>query len=266
MLAPLIFVSSALAWGPTGHRAVGLIAERHVQPQTLVAIQALMGPESLARASTWPDEIRSDPAWGEREPHGWRQHFINAERGEDLPVETTGSDDPQHTNILSAFRRYRRVLADPTAPTEDRQVALRWIVHLVGDAHQPLHAGHGSDRGGNSVAVAWFDEKTNLHKVWDEHLLDHTKLSYTELVDFIDHPTRDQVEAWAPTRMPAWLTESRALLPTCYDIGEGRLSWSYAWKATPIMEERVLQAGVRLAAILDEDLGGQPKRRRRKRR
>lgn len=267
MLPAILVVAPALAWGPTGHRAVGHIAQRHVSPQTRAAIEALMGPESLARASTWPDEIRSDPAWREAAPDDWRQHFINAPLGEPLSFAVPDVPSPASTNIYTAIQRYEAVLADRRAPEEDRRVALRWLVHLAGDAHQPLHAGSGEDRGANRVTVAWFDEKTNLHTVWDERLIQHTELSYTELVDFIDHPTAAQITEWQAAPVTTWLEESRALLPACYETGDGWLSYDYAWRHTPTVERRLLQAGVRLAGQLDRVLGepaGKPRKRRRR--
>lgn len=266
MLTVALLVAPALAWGPTGHRAVGLVAERHVAPETLAAIVDLMGSESLARAATWPDEIRSDPAWRAKAPDDWRQHFINAPRGEDLSFSV--SDDPERPtiNLYTAVQRYEAVLGDASAPAEERRVALRWLVHLAGDAHQPLHAGTGEDRGANQVTVAFFDEKTNLHTVWDERLIQHTELSYTELADFIDHPTDAQVREWQAAPVTTWLEESRALMPACYETGDGWLSYAYVWQHTPTVERRLLQAGVRLAGQLDRVLADSAPRRGKKRR
>jgi len=263
MLPSLLLIGAAQAWGPTGHRAVGHIAERHLSPPARAALEALMGPESLARASTWPDEIRSDPAWRAREPDGWRQHFINAPRDQPLPLDSGDPEAP--TDIHRAIQRYEAVLADRSAPADDRRVALRWLVHLAGDAHQPLHTGTGEDRGANRVTVAWFDEKTNLHTVWDERLIQHTELSYTELADFIDHPTAEQITTWQAAPVSEWLTESRALLPACYEIGDGWLSYDYAFAHSPTVERRLLQAGVRLAGQLDRLLVEPPRRRRGRR-
>ena len=123
------------------------------------------------------------------------------------------------------------------------------------------------DEGGNTRTVAWFDEKTNLHAVWDEKLIEHTRLSYTELTDFIDHPTPGQIMDWQAVGMRVWLEESRTLLPACYETGDGWLAHDYAWAHTPTVERRLLQAGVRLAAVLDrafsEGRGGGPRARKR---
>jgi hypothetical protein len=267
MLAPLLTVTAAFAWGPTGHRVVGHIAERHLSPTTRAAVERLMGAESLARASTWPDEIRSDPAWQKKAPNDWRQHFINAPKGEDLRFEPTDADGKPANNLLSAVRRYESVLADRDAPPEDRRVAMRWLVHLAGDAHQPLHTGTGADRGANSITVAWFDEKTNLHTVWDERIIQHTELSYTELADFIDYAAASDIEAWQAAPVETWLTESRALMPDCYEIDDGWLSYNYMWRHRPTVERRLLQAGWRLAGQLDRLLGsdGPSKRKGRRR-
>ena len=248
----LFLVTGALAWGQTGHRAVGLIAERHAAPATLRALRALMGDESLARASTWPDEKRSDAVWTAANPDAWRDHFINAEPEGTLAA----SRDAQPRNIWTALERWEAVLADPSQPAEARRDAVRWLAHLVGDAHQPLHAGRESDRGGNTVDVRWFGTATNLHALWDEHLIAHTALSYTELVAFIDHPSPAEVAAWRAGTAADWLAESRALLPALYEVGEpANPAYAYHFAHWPTVERRLVQAGVRLAATLDRALG-----------
>lgn len=262
MLLSLLCLSSALAWGPTGHRTVGLLAQRHVSPATLAEIEGLMGAESLARAATWPDEIRSDPAWKAREPNAWRQHFINAPAGS--PLDFTSATGQEPGDIFAAIGHYERILSDRSQPDEARRIALRWLVHLVGDAHQPLHSGHAEDQGGNKVTVAFFDEKTNLHKVWDEDLINHSRLSFTELADFVDTASPDTQRLWAEATAATWLEESRALMPACYETGDGWLSWDYAWRHSPTIELRLQQAGIRLAATLDRALApARPRKRLR---
>lgn len=253
-----IFLSVGQAWGPTGHRAVGLIAERHISPRTRTALAALMGTESLARASTWSDEIRSDPAWAKREPNAPMWHYINATPDQDTLIRPDSPD-----NIWSAIERFQAVLADDAQSVEDRRIAVRWLTHLVGDAHQPLHTGYAEDRGGNRVDVMFFDTRSNLHRVWDEDLIEHSQLSYTELVDFIDHATPEQETAWRSASVGTWLQESRDLLAGTYEFDSSFLSYGYVWQHTPIVQRRILQAGHRLAEVLDAALDPRRKRRRR---
>jgi hypothetical protein len=99
--------------------------------------------------------------------------------------------------------------------------------------------------------VLWFDEPTNLHSLWDSELIEHQELSFSEMAELIDHPTSEQVAAWQAAGYRDWITESRELLDTVYDLGDRRLGWGYAYETKPIVERRLVQAGVRLAGLLD---------------
>ena len=248
----LTTVTSALAWGQNGHRAVGEIAESHLTPWAAAQVQALLGSESLARASTWPDEIRSDDAWDSS--HSW--HYINFEDGQGLQdIERNPKGD-----VLEAMQRFAKVLTDDQASHADQVIALRFLVHFVGDIHQPLHAGRGSDQGGNEIPVIFYREPTNLHTVWDSGLLAKENLSFTELVRFIHHPTAQEVATWQDSTFEDWVNESRILRYQCYDFGpqDGpagtppRLSWEYSYQHLPLVHRRIVQAGVRLAGVLNK--------------
>lgn len=234
---------AAHAWGPTGHRIVGRIAERHLAPETARAVASLIGPESLAQASTWPDEIRSDPAWKRAEP--W--HFFSIDDGE--AFDTTARNPAG--DVIEAIGRFAAVLEDPAAPRQQRVEALRFLVHFVGDIHQPLHVGRRADLGGNKIEVTWFGQRSNLHSVWDSGLIDHELLSFSEMAGFLDHPNRAEVIAWQAGDVGDWARESFGSRSQVYDIGDGKLSWEYSYRKLPIVQLRLLQAGVRLAGMLD---------------
>ena len=238
----LAMSSPACAWGPNGHRIVGRIAMNHLSEEARRAIDCLMGPEGLDQASTWPDEIRSDPSWQKATP--W--HFINID--DDETLETTARDPAG--DILEAMQRFEAVLRDPQASRQAKQEALRFLVHFVGDVHQPLHVGRRADHGGNSIAVVWFAETTNLHSVWDSHLIENEKLSYTEFVAFIDHPTQEEIRTWQRSTFADWVSESRAERERVYKIGDGKLGFRYAFDNVPLVKRRLVQAGVRLAGLL----------------
>jgi len=149
------------------------------------------------------------------------------------------------------MERFEAVLRDPEAARGDRVEALRFLVHFVGDVHQPLHVGRREDLGGNRVLVLWFDEPANLHSVWDSRMIESEELSFTELAGFIDHPTPEEVAAWQATGYPDWIAESFALREEVYDLGDRRLGYRYGYEKLPIVRKRLLQAGVRLAGLLE---------------
>lgn len=231
------------AWGPTGHRAVGQIAERRLSAAALGKTTALLEGASLAEVSTWADEIRSDPAWRHADP--W--HYINLADDEDL---VTVARNPAG-DALEAIDRFAAVLADRSAPGERRAEALRFLVHLVGDLHQPLHVGRADDRGGNAVEARWFGRPTNLHRVWDSDLIDGEQLSFSEWARFLDRAGPDEVRRTQDSTPLDWARESFALRAACYEIGDGELGYAYAWRHLPTVRRRLLEAGLRLAALLE---------------
>jgi hypothetical protein len=243
----LIAPSSVLAWGANGHRIVGRIAANHLTPEATVAVTSLIGPEGLDQAATWADDIRNDPNWQPplKNPSPW--HYISIDDGETL--ETTAR--VPNGDVLEAIGRFSAVLRNPRATRPAKHEALKFLVHFVGDVHQPLHVGRRADRGGNDVEVTLFGDKTNLHSVWDSGLIESEKLSFSELAAFIDHPTREELRTWQSSAPADWVRESKAARDGIYKIGDGKLGYQYAFDNMPLIKRRLLQAGVRLAGLLN---------------
>ena len=174
VLSILIWTTSAMAWGQNGHRIVGRIAENHLTPEARQAVAELIGPESLAQVSTWADEIKSDRA--RRHANPW--HYINVEAGETFE---NAAKNP-NGDIIESLARFEQVLRDSGSSRQAKAEALKFIVHFVGDIHQPLHAGYGKDRGGNDIKVRWFGGPSNLHAVWDTELIEYESMGQHGLV------------------------------------------------------------------------------------
>ena len=246
ILAVFLLPALAFSWGKTGHRVVGQIAENHLSPKAAAAVRDLLGPDSLAEIANWADEIRSDPSWKRADP--W--HYVNIPDGETYEAM---SKNPAG-DIIVAMKRFEATLRNPAAPKEERIQALKFLVHMIGDIHQPLHAGKRDDLGGNRVSVHWFRsvEATNLHTVWDDLIIEQEKLSFTEWTRFLDHPTAAELKEWQGSNYTAWMEESYKLRDRCYDFKpELPLSYDYVYKSLPIVKQRLLQAGVRLAGTLN---------------
>lgn len=248
-LAPALFASLVLiptlasAWGSTGHRVVGQVAEHHLSEIARQEIRALLGPETLAEAGTYPDEIRSDPAMRHTSP--W--HWVTIPDG----VPYAATEKNPEGDLIESIARFTATVRGAEAPLEDRRFALRFLAHQIGDLHQPLHVGTGEDRGGNQVEVFWHGEKSNLHRIWDSDMIDAAKLSFSELAERIDRADAAQIRAWQSTDWLAWAEESKGLRELVYDIGDGQLGYVYAYHAMPVVERRLLQAGIRLAGLLN---------------
>ncbi len=254
----LAWSASVLGWGQTGHRAAAQVAEHFLSPEARMAVSEILGREDLARASTWPDFMRADPSelW-QQTADPW--HYVTVPPGHDYGDEHA----PAEGDAYTALRKFSQILreanaepntepnTEPDAEPIDSALALRFVVHIIADLHQPLHVGNGTDRGGNDFAVSFFGQTTNLHRVWDSQMIDHWQLSYTELADWLlDDITPADYRAWSDPDPKAWIAESAALRKRIYPE-ERDLFWSYGfeWKAT--VEKRVAQAGVRTAVYLN---------------
>lgn len=251
---------AAWAWGQNGHRVVGEIAERHLSDEARRQIAVILDGDSLAEASTWPDEIRSDPLWAQT-AGPW--HYMSIDDGETLATTARAAEG----DVLEALGRMEAVLRDPAASHAQKAEALRFYVHFVGDIHQPLHVGRRADRGGNSIRVRWFREERNLHSVWDEGLVESENLSFVDFARFIDGPTIVESAAWQAGPYEEWVRESFCMRSRAYDFGEQRapeagalpeLGYRYAYVSLPIVRHRLLQAGVRLAGRLNAIFAGVP--------
>jgi hypothetical protein len=253
----------ALAWGKTGHRVVAAIADTQLSGLARAHVEQILGPgESLDEAANWPDEMRSapEPFW-QKTATPWHYVTLNGIIYDHAPAEG---------DALEALGRFSKTLQDPNASLADKQLALRFIVHLVGDLHQPLHVGKCCDKGGNDVKVSWFGKPTNLHAVWDSQIVDEEQLSFTEMAAKLGrHISPQDVVKWWDINPRDWISESAEIrdtvYPTARDLpklpkgkkpkkGEPQLpdlSYSYVYKFTPVMERRLSQAGVRLAAYLN---------------
>lgn len=239
----------AFAWGNTGHRVTGAIADRHLDSRARAAVRAILGTETLAQASTWPDYMRQSP-----DPF-WR----TAGAFHSVVVPDGGAYDESHAppegDAVTALRRFSTVAHDRKAPLADRQRALRFIVHIVGDLHQPLHACNGRDHCGGDVQVTFFGTPMNLHAVWDYALIDREQLSFSEWADWLDAPlTRAQIVRWGQADPAAWIAESAVLRAASYPASAA-LGKDYAFAQKPVIDDRLTRAGVRLAAYLNRLFG-----------
>ncbi len=239
--------NDAQAWGKTGHRVVGAIAEHYLDENAKTAVREILNVESLAESSTWADFMRQnpDPFW-QREAGPY--HYVTIPDGK--TYREVGP--PPQGDAITALARFRKTLEDRNASLEQKQLALRFIVHIVGDLHQPLHAGNGTDRGGNDFRVVFFDEETNLHTVWDEKLIDREELSYTEWTRWLcDKITDQHYRDWQQTDPVVWVTESAELRQQVYPDNQF-LRYEYPYQHIGTVKSRLQMAGVRLAAYLNE--------------
>jgi hypothetical protein len=239
----------AWAWGSLAHRLIARMAEDRLSGDARRAIHRLLGGESLAESSSWADRIKSK----RRETAPW--HFIN------VPIDASmlgwARYCPRNGCLLSAIDRFSGVLADRSRPDAERAEALLFLVHFLGDLHNPLHVVDRDDRGGNNVVVTWHGRTTNLHAVWDASLLSAAGLDEDRWLGRLrkvgKRLDRKEVERGG---IPEWAAESQALarqfvyaLPAPPELAEG-----YGVENLPRAEDRLARAGIRLAALLNRIL------------
>ncbi|HUK82489.1 MAG TPA: S1/P1 nuclease [Verrucomicrobiae bacterium] len=263
---------SARAWGPQGHEIVGRIAELHLTPQTLQAVNELLNGTNTAvtihisedGVANWADHVRRD------RPESGPWHYV------DIPFAALGFDRARdclnHTGcVVEAIEHFQRVLKNPDASAEKRVEALRYLVHFVGDIHQPLHcAERKGDKGGNLCLVLWpgISKPVKLHVVWDVYLIEKSlsdrKLDTLAYADYLNQALAiPNAESWSTGKPPDWAWESHhAAVTVVYDTipAEGQpelLSAEYILRGQGLVDFQLSKAGLRLAALLNHTLGPQ---------
>ena len=250
LLFNLLTFAPSFAWFDKGHRIVALIAQANLTAEARKGIEAILpSGMTLADAAVWPDhEGRSirdfDPL-----------HYVN------IPENAIGYDQerdcPERDCMIEALKWFLKVVADKDAPIIVRRLALYYVAHLVGDVHQPLHASRAADRGGIDISVSYRSETTNLHYFWDTNLVDLETGTDEEVArQLTKNLTAEERLKWQAGDPTQWTNESLALVRShAYNIGPtGELSDDYVEKARPIVRIRLVQAGLRLAWLLNTAL------------
>ncbi|WP_237487839.1 S1/P1 nuclease [Hufsiella arboris] len=251
LIVTLFYVpSKSMAWGMLGHRIVGQIAESYLTDKARLQIKQILGNESMAMASNWPDFIKSDKAYSYLSP--W--HYVDFDKQYSYPEmqqylqRDTATDAYTKLNFLVAELKKKNL------PQDKKVMYLRLVIHIVGDIHQPMHTGHTEDKGGNDIKVTWFGQPSNLHSVWDSGLIEYQQLSYTEYVKAINFPTQLQLKEWKKVNVSKWLYDSSLEADKIYKgVKDGdKLSYRYNFDYVETLNRQLLKGGVHLAAILNQ--------------
>lgn len=253
LISVLLIMSVVLiSWGVTGHRTVGRIAENHLSANAKAAVKELLGHVSLADVSTWADEVRNQPEYRHTAP--W--HFLNLPLGLSYPEFEKQVEGMSQENVYSALLNQEHILSDKTTTREQKTEALKFIVHFVGDLHQPMHVSRAEDKGGNTIQLNYGGTGTNLHSLWDTKLLEHQGLTYEQLADQYDHASPEQIRQWQSDPLIKWIWESYEISSRLYveiDAMKDRtIDDSYYQAHIAIIRDRIEKAGIRLAGVLNQ--------------
>ena len=267
---------SAYAWGPTGHRVVAEIAQRHLTPAAQTKVSQLLDGRTLADVANWPDELRSDPRFDKYK----LLHFATVKNGIASYRDSEKARCGDLVVAIDAFTGFLRTgsrdalyavkaLADKsdgtgqtacnpqvTEPLTSAQ-ALSFLVHLMGDLHQPLHVG-GTDLGGNAVDVNWMDRwKSNLHSTWDDEMVDYERLDYKEYARFLDRASEADASRWVSGDTISYADEAVAMRSKLYVFPDDskklkvhKIFYKYIGAQRDRMREQLLKGGLRLANVL----------------
>lgn len=244
---------AAHAWGPLGHRLVAELAERQLDPAIAPELRRLLdesGASSLAEIANWADDVREGLNGDELSRRTRRMHFVNFAdsrcRFEAARICVDGQC------AVAAIASFAKVLADRSKPDNERAQALRFLVHFVGDVHQPLHASYRPDRGGNLFQVRYQGKGTNLHATWDSRVLGSLRIGWQR------HARRlgERTVAAGPLLPQAWAEQSCRISRDdgVYPLGR-TIDAGYLERMRPIAELQVQRAAARLAALLNQALG-----------
>jgi nuclease S1 len=234
----------SFAWGAKGHQLVAEIAFHFLDSATKQKVMKYLKNMSIEEAATWMDEMRSNDYYNYMK--SW--HYINMDSGQVykpsaeyniVTVLNTAIDELKHQENLKAKEINNDLLL---------------IFHLSGDLTQPLHVGYGVDRGGNDIQVSFLSkqDKTNLHYVWDNGIIDSKNINMDSCLQLYANYTPAEIAKIKKINILDWLNESRSYLPEIYNFKDGFISQEYVDRNTTIVEQQLLFGGLHLASILEQ--------------
>ncbi len=258
-LAVLMFLRPPpllLAWGPLGHRVIARLAERKLNPKARAAVTALLEEaETIADAATCPDEHVRDL------PKSSPWHYVDVPLDEPKYDAKFSGDVPEKGCVVDKIKEFQKTLKDSSKSIEERRLALRFVIHLIGDLHMPLHVGDNQDKGGNKTQVRFFDQGTNMHRLWDSGMM--LRAGDSEdfwLADVAELDTPNKRATATKGTVEDWATESLLLARAAYIVPETgkrlkpgqKLGDAYLNTHLPVVRRRLYEAAIRVARVLNE--------------
>ncbi len=248
-LALLLSVGETYAWGQKGHDITCTIASRHLTKKARKQVNRLLDGYSMVYWSNWLDNASHTPQYAYTKT--W--HYKNVDEGiayENAPLEPKG-------DVVTALKKLMHDLSDKTADDVQKSLALKMLIHLVGDLHQPMHMGHKTDLGGNRWAVHFFASDTNLHYIWDTDVLEYGhKWSHTEWAEELDRVDKAEMQEICQGTLDDWARETLQTASEIYATTpqDSEHSYDYLARWVLVVERQLLRGGLRLAYLLNKIL------------
>ncbi len=246
-VAAFLFVSVFLlqnersfAWGKTGHELVAQIAFHFLDDSTKKIVKSYLGNLSIEEAANWMDDAKSNTYYNYMRT--W--HYVNVEKGETYKPTTERDIVTVLHSAIEELKNYKN------EKRKDVKRDLLLLFHLIGDLHQPLHVGYGSDRGGNSVEINSPVVSGNLHSVWDSQIIDNKGINLDSCLALFPSLDSNQINEIQKINVMGWMRQSRTLLDTAYSFQNNYLSAQYVDNNVRVIERQLLLGGLRLASVL----------------
>ncbi len=237
---------AAFGWGQKGHDTVVYIAENHLTDATKAAVDSLFDGKSPVYWANWLDNASHTPEYAYTKT--WHYKNVDADRTyDDMPANPAG-------DAIGAIKQQIEILSNPATTKPEAQLALKILIHVVGDMHQPMHMGHATDLGGNRTKVKFFGRDTNLHSIWDSNLVESAhKWSYTEWQQQLDRLSPEEEVLVVQGTVDDWGRETIEITRDVYNFFQPGLNVSYDQVAywAPTIEQQLLRGGLRLAHVLN---------------
>ena len=257
---------SVFAWGPVGHRTVGLIADANLTPIARTSVQQLLGGQKLADVVNWADEIKSGTTY--LQTHYY--HFENIPDRVNYLQHLQVMPPAQRAlgGVVEAIISCRDILRSPMRGLADKAVALKFISHFIGDIHQPLHTGRPEDKGGVLIDVTWFGTPMSLHSIWDSGML---FTGHSDILNPQQTPEQSSIAyaqylvhlyagrfIFVSSDIDTWTNESMVIRPEAYNPLYTQDQKRYQSIHMVEIDQRILMAGLRLADTLNHIFANAP--------
>ena len=261
------FSWNALAWGPIGHRAIGLIADANLSPTAKTGIAQLLNRQTLADVANWADVVKVGPYYS-----ATKWYHFDSVPDRVTYLQSLAAMTPEQKalgGLVEVILASKDIIKASNRTLSEKSDAIKFITHFIGDLHQPLHTGRPEDRGGNDIPVNWFGSKMNLHSVWDSGIiltghkdiikpqmsLEQASIAYAQYLVKAYTTSRFVYQS---TDTETWMNESISLRAQAYDQLYNKDQNRYLALNTPQVDSRVLMAGLRLADTINQIFAGLP--------
>ena len=242
----LIFSINTWAWDAVGHRIIGEIAYQHLTKKARKQCDKVLGTRGIVYQATWPDEVRSDKKYD----YSYKWHYQNLRDGmtnadlENLLANPTSEGEHLFFALNLMNERLKK--------NKNDEEALKFLVHFVGDMHQPMHLGRLDDLGGNKVSMKWFGRTMNLHSVWDGQITESKNMSYTEYSNYLDDKFAPQLSEYKDFSILQSIIKGYEIRTRIYNYDDSKNNnYLYIYDFSKDVDEMLFRAGIQLANQLN---------------